>query len=219
MVFQPPKSPHKLFQEATQFLQRVRNQEQVNEDELRDEEAGLLSPTYVITSDSKSFPIAKRTVTENLRISDLLYRELTSLVEFPKIKNVRNITNIEEALEYCSKVKTELVVAFSPIVELIQSKRSTRSALSDALAEARNCGFTEYIDFNRKIFSLDNHSRGLETNLDLFHTKVLLGTVGHGKKIDREVISKGMEVGGGWLSISLGYKGSKTATYLGWSSY
>jgi excinuclease ABC subunit A len=190
--------PHQLIQQANQFLQRVRNEEM---EEALDEEAILLPPTYILAHNSSCFPIAKRTVMENLRISDLLFKAISDLVDSPEQKGVRRICSIDEALQTCRQLAPESIVAFSPIPELLESKCATRSALRDALIQASERGFTQYIDSSGQLSSLDNFRKGEEAALTAFDTRVVLGPIGRSKKSDREIIAAGLEVGGGWLSL------------------
>lgn len=189
--------PPQLADDAVRFLMRTRDEE--TEDASGEEEAALLAPTYLLAGGPRSYPVGSRTVLENLRLSERLYRTITSVAHWPEQEGVTRIRNAEDAEEAC--MGEELIAAFSPIAALLESRRATRSALRDALRQAADRGFTECIDAAGVVRTVADVSGDGLADTDVFAIRIIAGTIGRKVKDSAAVFGRAFSAGGGWVTL------------------
>lgn len=194
---------------AERFLQRVRNEE--TEEVLGEQEASLLAPTYLLTGEPSGFPLGNRTVLENLRLSDLLFRVIGSLVRQPEQEG---ITSLEHAADAYPKQASEVLVGFSPVSALLESRRATRTALRETLRQASERGFTEYINARGTVCPTAAVSDADTDSIEGFTTRVVAGKVGRGNEDTKTILARALEAGGGWVTLYRGGGRGGTVTEI-----
>jgi excinuclease ABC subunit A len=188
--------PQGFTERNTRFLQRTRNEDVVDTPE--EEKAELLAPTYRLTGGPGQFPLGNRTVSENLRLSELMLKAIGSLAYWSSDENVIWAPDVTKSLGIDSG---EYLVAFSPVTALLESRRATRSALSSALLQALERGFTKCVDARGMVLQIrDVLSNGI-SKTDVFATRIVAGTIEDKSKSSKAVLSQAMEAGGGWVTL------------------
>ncbi len=189
--------PPQLTDDAVRFLKRTRDEETDYASD--EEEAALLAPTYLLAGGTRSYPVGSRTVLENLRLSELLYRTIASVAHWPEQEGVTRIRNIEDAAEAC--MGEELIAAFSPVSAMLESRRATRSAICVAIRHAAGRGFTECINGAGVVRKLADVSGDGFTDADVFAIRIIAGTVGRKVKDSAAVFGRAFSAGGGWVTL------------------
>ena len=188
--------PTEFAERNARFLQRTRNDDV--DDTQGEEQAELLAPTYCLTGGPGEFPLGNRTVLENLRLSELMFKAIGSCACWPTSEGVIWAPDVTKTLGIDSG---EYLVAFSPVTALLESRRATRSALRSALQQALERGFTDCVDARSTVFQIrDVLSNGI-SETDVFATRVVAGTIEGKSKNSKAVLSQAMEAGGGWVTL------------------
>lgn len=182
---------------ATNFFRRARN-----ESERPLDEAAILSPTYNIQEGVSRFPLANRTLLENLRASEQLYKSLAALVQFNQQESVIHVRDERALTAVVKTLPTNSLITFSPVTALLESHTATRSALLIGLKRSMDQAFSEYIDGNGIVKSIESLTKSDLATADVFGSHVVAGRIGSGHNgTSVEQVRKGFVLGGGWVTI------------------
>jgi len=184
---------------AVRFSRRAKKEH--GDEAVDDEEAGLIAPTYLLSGGKgSSYPLLNRTILENLRLSDLLFRVIGDLACWPMSDEVFRVRDVASAMKIRDTYKSEIIVACSPIAALLEARKATRTELGNALRHAVERGFVDSINALGEISAIDTVLTDND-GTDVFGTRIVVGTLGSNRGSARLILSRGLETGGGWVTL------------------